>query len=55
MADQENAADELLLDIKVAEASRLYKFYLIQEKKILGTASVAIFLTVGSWWETPSG
>jgi len=48
MADQENAADELLLDVKVAEASRLYKFYLIQEKKILGTASVAIFLTV---WE----
>ena len=48
MANQENAADELLLDVKVAEASRLYKFYLIQEKKILGTASVAIFLTV---WE----
>ena len=48
MANQENAADELLLDVKVAEASRLYKFYLIQEKKILGAASVAIFLTV---WE----
>ncbi|HEX9662616.1 MAG TPA: ABC transporter permease [Candidatus Binatia bacterium] len=48
MANQENAADELLLDVKVADASRLYKFYLIQEKKILGTASVAIFLTL---WE----
>ena len=34
MAKQENAAEELLLDVKVAEASRLYKFYLINEKKI---------------------
>ena len=48
MANPENAADELLLDVKVAEASRLYKFYLIQEKKILGTVSVALFLIV---WE----
>ena len=45
MADQ---TQELLLDIKVAEASKLYKFYLNQEKKILGTAAVVIFLTI---WE----
>lgn len=48
MADQNESTQELLLDVSVAEASRLYKFYLIQEKKILGTASVALFLTV---WE----
>jgi hypothetical protein len=45
MADQ---TQELLLDIKVAEASKLYKFYLNQEKKILGTAAVVIFLAI---WE----
>ena len=45
MADQ---TQELLLDIKVAEASKLYKFYLNQEKKILGTAAVVIFLVI---WE----
>jgi ABC-type nitrate/sulfonate/bicarbonate transport system permease component len=45
MADQ---TQELLLDIKIAEASKLYKFYLNQEKKILGTAAVVIFLTI---WE----
>ena len=48
MANQENTADELALDVKVAEASHLYKFYLIHEKKILGTVSVALFLIV---WE----
>ena len=47
MADQIEA-QELLLDIKVAEASPLYKFYLNQEKKILGTAGVITFLIV---WE----
>ena len=47
MANQ-MAQEELLLDIRVAEASRLYKFYLIQEKKILGTAAVILFLTT---WE----
>lgn len=47
MADHESA-QELLLDVKVAEASRLYKFYLNQEKKILGTTAVIIFLTI---WE----
>jgi NitT/TauT family transport system permease protein len=47
MADQIEA-QELLLDVKVAEASPLYKFYLRQEKKILGTAGVVTFLIV---WE----
>jgi ABC-type nitrate/sulfonate/bicarbonate transport system permease component len=41
-------AEELLLDIRVAEASRVYKFYLNQEKKILGSAAVIIFLGI---WE----
>jgi ABC-type nitrate/sulfonate/bicarbonate transport system permease component len=40
--------EEALLDVKIAEAPRLYKFYLNQEKKILGTISVALFLVV---WE----
>ena len=34
MADQ-TAQEEVLLDVRVAEASNLYKFYLNQEKKIL--------------------
>jgi len=46
MANQ--AAEEQLLDIRVAEASAAYKFYLNQEKKILGTSAVLIFLTA---WE----
>ena len=48
MADQNQSAEELLLDVEVAEASRLYKFYLNQEKKILGGVAVAIFLII---WE----
>src|SRR5918996_2512874 len=48
MAKQESAGEEVLLDVRVAEASRLYKFYLNQEKKILGTAAVATFLIL---WE----
>lgn len=48
MANQNESADELLLDIRVAEASRLYKFYLTQEKKVLGGLSVGIFLIT---WE----
>jgi NitT/TauT family transport system permease protein len=40
--------EALLLDVKIAEASRFYKFYLNQEKKILGTISVALFLLL---WE----
>ena len=47
MANQ-TAHKELLLDIRVAEASSLYKFYLVQEKKILGAAGVIVFLTA---WE----
>ena len=47
MADQ-TAQEEVLLDVRVAEASNLYKFYLNQEKKILGTSAVVAFLTV---WE----
>lgn len=43
---------EVLLDVRVAEASWLYKFYLNQEKKILGTISVAIFLII---WELAGG
>ncbi|MPZ76841.1 MAG: ABC transporter permease subunit [Deltaproteobacteria bacterium] len=46
MADQ--AAEEQLLDVRVAEASAAYKFYLNNEKKILGTSAVIIFLTA---WE----
>lgn len=48
MAERGNTAEELLLDIKVAEASKLYKFYLNQEKKILGSIAVVIFLVI---WE----
>ena len=40
MANQNESAQELLFDIKIAEASRLYKLYLNQEKKILGSAGV---------------
>ena len=46
MADQ--SAEELLLDVRVAEASKLYKLYLNNEQKILGTASVVTFLVA---WE----
>jgi ABC-type nitrate/sulfonate/bicarbonate transport system permease component len=48
MANQNESAGELLLDVRVADASRWYKFYLNQEKKILGTLSVGIFLII---WE----
>lgn len=51
MADQ-IAQEEVLLDVRVAEASWLYKFYLNQEKKILGTASVVTFLVI---WELIGG
>jgi len=47
MANQNESA-ELLLDVKIAESSRLYKFYLNQEKLILGGLSVGLFLVV---WE----
>ena len=42
------AQEEQLLDIRVAEASAAYKFYLNNEKVILGSTSVVIFLTA---WE----
>jgi ABC-type nitrate/sulfonate/bicarbonate transport system permease component len=48
MADQNESTQDLLLDVRVAEASWLYKLYLNHEKKILGTISVIIFLTI---WE----
>ena len=48
MADHNESTQELLLDVRVAEASPLYKFYLNNEKKILGSASVAVFLII---WE----
>lgn len=48
MANQNESTEELLLDVRVAEASRLFKFYLNQEKKILGTAAVTFFLVL---WE----
>jgi len=48
MADHIQPAEEILLDVRIAEASRLYKIYLNQEKKILGAAAVAVFLVI---WE----
>lgn len=44
--------EEVLLDVKVAEASWFYKFYLNNEKKILGAISVAFFLVL---WEFMGG
>jgi ABC-type nitrate/sulfonate/bicarbonate transport system permease component len=48
----ERSQQEILLDVKIAEASKLYKFYLNQEKKILGTLAVILFLTL---WEFMGG
>jgi ABC-type nitrate/sulfonate/bicarbonate transport system permease component len=44
----EQSAEELLVDVRVAEASKIYKFYLNNEKKLLGIAGVVTFLAV---WE----
>ena len=52
MAYEKAAADQILLDIRVAEASRLYKFYLNQESKILGTFAVIVFMLL---WEFMGG
>ena len=53
MAENDAAAkEEVLLDVRVAEASRLYKFYLNQEKRILGTSAIALFLIT---WELVGG
>ncbi len=49
MAEQ---TQELLLDVKVSEASRLYKLYLNQKRKILGTTAVVIFIVV---WQLVGG
>jgi NitT/TauT family transport system permease protein len=48
MADHNQAAEEVLLDVRIAEASTLYKFYLKKEKLILGSIAVIAFLTI---WE----
>ena len=48
MAERNQAAEELLLDVRVAEASWAYKFYLKNEKVLLGGVAVLIFLTI---WE----
>jgi len=49
------AQEEQLLDVRVAEASAAYKFYLNQERKILGLSSSIIFLLVwesmGNWFQ----
>src|SRR5687768_3377887 len=49
----EQAAEEQLLDIRVAEASAAYNFYRNKEKLRLGTTAVILFLlaweTVGNW------
>jgi NitT/TauT family transport system permease protein len=52
MVNEEIAAQEVLLDVSVAEASKLYKFYLNQESKILGTSAVVVFLLL---WESMGG
>lgn len=52
MAMDERLQEELLLDVRVAEASKLYKFYLLQEKKILGASAVILFLL---FWEFMGG
>src|SRR6185436_6799671 len=49
------AQEEQLLDVRVAEASAAYKFYLNQEAKILGATSVFLCLSawelVGNTWQ----
>ena len=52
MANEKVAPQDVLLDVSVADASRLYKFYLNQESKILGTAAVIVFLLL---WEFMGG
>jgi ABC-type nitrate/sulfonate/bicarbonate transport system permease component len=48
MANRNESTEELLLDVRVAEASPLFKFYLNHEKAILGSASAIVFLII---WE----
>ena len=48
MDNQNESAQDTLLDVRIAEASRLVKFYLRREKAILGGCAVIFFLTI---WE----
>lgn len=41
-------AENVLLDARIADSSKLYRFYIDQEKAILGTSAVIIFLII---WE----
>jgi hypothetical protein len=43
MANQTQSVQEVLFDAKIGWASRQYKLYLNQEKKILGGLSVALY------------
>jgi len=52
MAFEKANAEELLLDVSVADSSKLYKFYLNQESKIWGAGAITIFLLV---WEFMGG
>ena len=52
MANEKVAPQEVLLDVSVADASRVYKFYLNQEGKILGGSAVIVFLLL---WEFMGG
>ena len=52
MANEKISGSEVLLDVRVAEASKLYKIYLNQESKILGAAAVIVFLLL---WEFMGG
>ena len=45
MADQNVTAEEVLLDVKIADASKLNKFFL-HEKKILGALARVINVIV---------
>jgi hypothetical protein len=44
--------EEQLLDVRVAEASVAYKFYLNQERKILGQRRSRSFWLSGNWSAT---
>jgi len=48
MANEKVTGQEVLLDVSVAEASGLYKFYLNQESKILGSAAIIVFLLINA-------
>src|ERR1044071_5912041 len=52
MIDRAATADEVLVDVKVAEAFLVCKFYLNQEQKIVVATAVIIFLLV---WEFMGG